>query len=139
MKGHRIHQLGTLAESACNWLIWLSCLAFGFYGLWSRTSRKIYSEPLMYALSPCDRPALWRYCWKLFLFKVLWPYCVLCVKRNSISKTFFTIIWWALKLSSNNSFTCYKLRLNNWITFSIVSFEKVFGEEKNHWSQRSFI
>ena len=36
--------------------VWLSCLAGHFYGLQSRISNKIYSEPLMHAFSPHKGP-----------------------------------------------------------------------------------
>ena len=35
---------------------WLSCLATRFYSHQSKISNKIYSEPLMNALSPCKGP-----------------------------------------------------------------------------------
>ena len=52
-------------------VIWLSCSACGFYGLQSRISNRMYSEPLMYVF----------YSMKVLfevistLSKVLWPYC----------------------------------------------------------------
>ena len=46
-----------LAEPTQSWPNELGCLAGRFYGLHSRISNKIYSEPLMHALSHCDGPA----------------------------------------------------------------------------------
>ena len=54
LKGHRKSQLGSLAEPARSRPNGLSCLAGRFYGLQSRISNKIYSEPLKHALSPCE-------------------------------------------------------------------------------------
>ena len=56
INGHRNGLLGNLAESAKSGLVRLSCLAGRFYGLQSRISNKIYSEPLMRALSARESP-----------------------------------------------------------------------------------
>ena len=56
IEGHRNGQLGSLAHSAWFWPVQLSCLAGCFYGLQSRISNKIYSEPLKHALSPRKGP-----------------------------------------------------------------------------------
>ena len=39
---------------ACNGQIKLSCLADGFYGLQSRIPNKMYFDPLIHAVSPCE-------------------------------------------------------------------------------------
>ena len=56
IKGDRNSQLGNLAESAKFWPYGRGYQAGLFYGLSSRILSKIYSEPLMYALSPCEGP-----------------------------------------------------------------------------------
>ena len=53
---HRIYLLGSLAKLAWIGLIQLTCLGGGFFGLQSSISNKIYSELLMYTLSPCKGP-----------------------------------------------------------------------------------
>ena len=47
---HRIYLLCSLAKSAWIGPIRLSCPGGKFYGLQSRISKKMYSEPLMHAL-----------------------------------------------------------------------------------------
>ena len=56
IKGHRNGQLDSLAEPARFRPNGLGCLAGRFYGLQSMISDKIYSEPLMHALSSCEYP-----------------------------------------------------------------------------------
>ena len=57
IEGHRIHQLGSLANSAGNGLNWLLAkyLAGRFYALQCMSSGKIYFEPLKHTIFP-----VWR-------------------------------------------------------------------------------
>ena len=50
------HRYGSLVEPAKIRQIQLSCLADCFYGHQSRILNKVYSKPLMHALSPCKGP-----------------------------------------------------------------------------------
>ena len=55
-EGHRNGQLDSLAELTTSRPNGLSCLAGRFYGLQSKISNKMYSEPLKHALSPRKGP-----------------------------------------------------------------------------------
>ena len=56
IEGHRNGQLWSLAEPAQSRPNGLRCQADRFYGLQSRISNKIYSEPMMHALLSCEGP-----------------------------------------------------------------------------------
>ena len=68
--------LGNTADSACNGLNWLCCLARPSHALQSRISCKIYLESLKHTRSPCAGP-IDHSC--NFIYKIL---SVLCFSIN---------------------------------------------------------
>ena len=76
---HRIHHLGCLTNKAWIGPIWLSCLPREFYGLKSRISNEICSEPFVHSLSPFECPVVESFS---ILIKVLSAYCKWKFVRN---------------------------------------------------------